>query len=1003
VLSWELEQRAVREIPPSDSRESPDLAAAIQTIPFQEVEKSGRHLARALHQLSPKLAAALPALLAEAPDPDAAVLFFSRLLDESDPQVLSLLNQHPTLAHYAIALFGHSRFLGETLLRNPDLLGSFLNPRSLDQSYSREEFQNRLAHFRAHNPDEDIACSLARFKRMEYVRIVLRDVLGIAAFAETAAEISSLADVLIEEGLRQAENCLQGKYGSRWHLDSGGRLVGTGFAVLSLGKLGGNELNYSSDVDLLYLFADDGAELQTGISNREYFIRLAQQLTRVLSRQTPEGPVYRIDLRLRPQGREGELAISLGQALRYYTRTAEDWERQALIKIRRSAGDERLAREFIRGVQPQVYGLGSGEEKAEPRPLNFAAIKTALVARERMDRHRRFQNTQEGTAIDVKLDHGGIRDIEFLVQCLQRVHGGRDAWLRSGGTLFSLHRLHDKGSISGKDFHALSGTYEFLRNVEHRLQLRRGQQTHRLPTSPAELEILRRSMEKHALSGERGPDLVEAIRARMAAVSTIYKRVIFQQQVRERREAGDVLFALQAGVEAVPGDAPNAQILERLAEDSPQLHATLRRSDLSPQARKNALRFVSAAFASSERYGALLRQPEALARALSILHASEYLTDILVRHPEEIAALAVLEDVPASPPSFTLFDPQQDDATRSDDPVFSYLASSPANYGEKLSLLRTQYRHRMFLEGARDVYSLRDVYSSLRATTAAAEDAVRAAFGIAGSPSGVAVMGLGGLGSREFDICSDADLLFVCEDSGLSGLARSAERIVQALAAYTQDGTVFPVDTRLRPRGEEGDLLVSVAQLRSYFAREAQPWEALMFTKLRYLAGDANAATQAIAATKNLFARFAQDPDFTPATREMRQKLESSGQRNFKASPGALYDVDFITGYLLVKHGARSIRSGLRDRIWQCADAGFLPKNDAAVLDHASELVRTTEHVVRLAGGKAIKWLPAMQHQRQVTQELAGSILQQRFSQGLEAELERTFRMVRQVYDRIIA
>ena len=991
----------MREIPPSDSRESPDLAAAIQTIPFQEVEKSVRHLAQALPQLSPKLVAALPALLAEAPDPDAAVLLFSRLLDESGGEVLGLLNQHPTLAHYAIVLFGHSRFLGETLLKNPDLLGTFLNPKSLDQSYSREEFQNRLAHFRAHNPDEDIASSLARFKRIEYVRIVLRDVLRIASFAETAAEISSLADVLIEEGLHQAENCLRGKYGPRGHLDSEGRLVGTGFAVLSLGKLGGNELNYCSDVDLLYLFADDGEELQAGISNREYFIRLAQQLTRVLSRQTPEGPVYRIDLRLRPQGREGELAISLGQALRYYTRAAEDWERQALIKIRRSAGDERLAREFIRGVQPQVYGLGSGEEKAEPRPLNFAAIKTALVARERMDRHRRFQNVPQGTAIDVKLDHGGIRDIEFLVQCLQRVHGGRDAWLRSGGTLFSLHRLHDKGSISGKDFHALSGTYEFLRNVEHRLQLRQGQQTHRLPSSPAELEILRRSMEKHAPSGERGPDLVEAIRARMAAVSTIYKRVIFQQQVRERRE--DVLFALQGGVEAVPGDAPNAQILERLAEDSPQLHATFRRSDLSPQARKNALRFLSATFASSERYGTLVRQPEALARALSLLHASEYLTDILVRHPEEIATLAALQEAPASPLSFTLFDPAQDNATRSDDPVFSYLASSPANYGEKLSLLRTQYRHRMFVEGARDVYSLRDVYSSLRATTAAAEDAVRAAFGIVGSPSGVAVLGLGGLGSREFDICSDADLLFVCEDTGLNESARSAERIVQALAAYTQDGTVFPVDTRLRPRGEEGDLLVSVAQLRSYFAREAQPWESLMFTKLRYLAGDTNAATQAIATAKNLFARFAQDSDFRQATREMRQKLESSGQKNFKASPGALYDVDFITGYLLVKHGARSIRSTLRDRIWQCVDTGLLPKNDAAVLDHASELVRTTEHVVRLAGGKAIKWLPATQHQRQVTQELVGSILQQRFAQGLEAELEHNFRTVRQVYERIIA
>ena len=328
---------------------------------------------------------------------------------------------------------------------------------------------------------------------------MLRDVLKIAPLAETTAEISALADVLIEEALREADSKLQRRHGTPQHLDALGRLVDTPFAVLALGKLGGNELNYSSDVDLMYIYGDGEEPPRTPVSNREYFIRLAQHTTEILSRVTREGPVFRIDLRLRPQGGEGELAIRLSQALTYYAETAHDWERQALIKVRHAAGDTALAREFIRAVQPHVY-----TEK-----VNFAAIKTALVAREKMQKRRQLGKTlgQPDETIDVKIDRGGIRDIEFLVQCLQRVYGGAEPWLRSGGTLFSLHKLHDKGHISGKEFHDLTSAYEFLRHLEHRLQLREGQQTHRLPASEADCRVLQRAMEGYAPGEYRSGDL----------------------------------------------------------------------------------------------------------------------------------------------------------------------------------------------------------------------------------------------------------------------------------------------------------------------------------------------------------------------------------------------------------------------------------------------------------------------------------------------------------------
>jgi glutamate-ammonia-ligase adenylyltransferase len=946
-------------------------------------------------RLSPGVLDALPGLLRETPDPDSALLMLERLVEGSGERVIGVLNRHPQVVHYSIMVFGHSRFLGETLVQNPDLLESLLNRSRLDRSCSREEFQGALKAFRSQGRESDISTLLARFKRREYVRIVLRDLLGIAPLAETAGEISALSDALIAEALREAESVLREKYGSQRGVNFEGGAGAKKFAVLSLGKLGGNELNYSSDVDLMYLFGEDGGE--DAFATQEYFVRLAQQVTDILSRVTREGPVFRIDLRLRPRGADGELAISVGQALRYYTSTAQDWELQALIKVRHSAGDEELARVFVRAVQPYVY-----TEK-----INFSAIKTALVARERMQRQR-LRRAGGGTpqaAINIKIDHGGIRDIEFLVQCLQRVYGGIEPWLRSRGTLFALQKLHDKGHISGKEFHELTNAYEFLRHLEHRLQLRHGQQTHVLPTSEAELRIMASSMDQAEEAMRDASDLVTLVQQRMAAVSGIYKRVIFQQQSREGQEVADTGFALRGGMEGAAPDASNQEILERLAGDSPRLYAIARREELAPVARRNLFRFLSSALTSSERYAAVVRQPEAVERVLGIFEASEYLTEILVRHPEEIATLASLEDVPSRAGSGYLFaNPLSGGGTQSD-PVFAYVASSASSYGEKLSLLRRHYRHRELAEGARDVAGVRDVYSSLAATTAGAEDAIAAAFGIAEQPSGLAVFALGRLGTGEFDVASDADLLFVrSEDVEGESLSRGVERMVQALSAYTQDGMVFAVDTRLRPRGGEGELLITVPQLERYFQREAQAWEALLYTKLRFLAGDRKLGERALRATRGLFERFESEPGVLPAIREMRKKLEGNQEpeRNFKTAPGGTYDIDFITSFLLVKQGVSEKSGTLRDRLWRCASGGFLEKRDAARLDHAAELLRTVEHVVRLVVGRAWKWLPATEHARLVTEELAGQILERSFAHGLEGELERTCAEVRGIYERVL-
>ncbi len=972
-----------------------DLATPISRIAFQDAGRAAHTLARVAARLSPGLQEALPNLLAESPDPDFALNLLERLCTEEGGDVLRLMDRHRYLLHYALAVFGNSPWLGETLLQNRDLFSALQRDRNLERSHSRDDYQENLARFRSRTPETDVAQLLARFKRREYIRITLRDVLGIAMLGETTAEISALSDVLIEEAVRECDAGLRSRFGGPQHSDSQGRMEEVPFAVLALGKLGGNELNYSSDVDLLFLHGDGEPETQGSITNREYFIRLAQSVTETLSRPTREGAVFRIDLRLRPQGREGEPAVSLAQALRYYGRNAQDWELQAMIKVRHSAGKPALAREFIRSVQLHVY-----RGKTEGRPgtgLNFAAIETALDTREKIQRQR---SSGRG-GMDVKLDRGGIRDIEFLVQCLQRVYGGAEPWLRSGGTLFSLHKLHDKAHLDGKDFQDLYGGYEFLRRVEHRLQLRRGQQTHRLPEAEAELRVLERAVFGRGENQASPPRLAEALSARMAAVAEIYARIIHSQQpVRDTSAAGFRLLPVSA---RAGREQSYDQILHRLAADAPALYEVATRRELSTHARRNLHRFLSAAFTSAERYAAVVGDARAVEHALRLFNVSDYLTDILIRHPVEISTITEIAGRPSAPAGEAALLPESGPAFATD-PVFRHIQEADAPYGEKLALLRQHYRHRVFAAGTRDLMEFRPVYRALAEMTEAAEGAIVAATGITGSGDNLAVLALGRLGSSEFDVASDADLLFVRDEtSDPAARRRAAEQIVEALAAYTRDGTVFAVDPRLRPRGAEGELVATPSSLAAYFAAEAHPWEALTYTKLRPVAGSPDLGQRAVRAVHEQLRRFAADPGFALQVSEMRARLAASEDRtNFKTAPGGFYDIDFIVSYLLVRHQMHDVEGNIREKLHALAARGLLDDNSCATLDSAAELLRTLEHVVRLVLGRPRKSLPVSEQARETTERLTARFLERDFHGGLEAELTRSARAVRQVYDRLL-
>jgi glutamate-ammonia-ligase adenylyltransferase len=960
---------------PSMGQTAFDLSA------FAERERARGDLERITARTSRGFLDALLPLLAESPDPDQSLNLLERLVEKGDEKLLRLLGRNPTLLHYVTLIFGRSYWLGETLLQNTDLLEKLLRDKRLELSLTREDYKDHLARLRAGQNESDITAVLTRFKKREYVRILLRDALGVATLAETTQEISALADAIIQDALEEAQRQMQARYAVRQR-----RRAQEPFAVLALGKLGGNELNYSSDVDLLYLYG--GAAQVEKRSLREYFIRQAQLLTEILSRATPEGTPFRIDLRLRPQGSEGEPAVAVEKAIDYYSRAARDWELQALIKARYCAGDESLARAFIRGVERYVY----------KETVNFAAIETALHSRERMGARRRrlAAGSKTPATLDVKLDRGGIRDIEFLAQCLQRVYGGDELWLRSGGTLFSLQKLHDKAHLSGKDFQELTQAYQLLRRVEHALQLQRGQQIHHLPRAAVELRTLERAVSGDdgipgtaavgvmgRGAGEQPEAFLSGLRLRMARIAEIYERVIHSEQhCQRRREKGVAAETLRVPAATVR-EMSFAQVMERVAEDCPKLHEVVARAHLSLHARRNLHRFLSSAMTSGERYAALLEHPQAVGRALALFETSEYLTDILVRHPDAVAALDASTFSNGAPVPKDMLP-----GGKVGDPALA------------LAQLRRDFRKHAFVVGAQDVLMPRGAFASMRELTRLGDAAVRRALKIVNGERSLAVFAMGRLGTEEFDIASDADLLFVrAPEAGEDKARLNAERLVHALSAYTKEGSIFAVDARLRPRGAAGELVVTPAQIEKYMTEEAQAWEGLSYSKLRFVAGREDLAPLVLTQVWHRIVEISARREFPQAVAEMRERLEKANRypHSFKLARGGFYDIDFIASYLLLREASPAPGNTL-DRLQHLLQKGLLDPPVFTALRDAALLYRTADHVIRLVTGRARPELPEAEHARQCVERLANTILEWPEGEGFQERLAVTAERVRSIF-----
>ena len=438
------------------------------------------------------LAGLLPDLLdavADTADLDKAVTHWERFLQTAGNrvQLFQYLASARRMLDILSTLFGNSPYLAQTLIRDPVLVYWLAEEEVLTRRPSRLELERALGTMLKNVTALELKLdALRRFKRREMLRIGVRDLLRLTSVPETTAALSDLASVTIQAAYDIVEEELQRRDGMPMHRDRTGRWIPTGFAVIGMGKLGGAELNYSSDVDLIYVYTSDegyarplkGQRQAASIPNEEYFEYLARDLTKALTEHTQEGTVFRVDLRLRPEGTVGSLAGSLARYQQYYRTRGQGWERQAMLKAWPVAGDATVGKLFLRMIRPFVFGT-IGHIDGQSEIVEQVKRIKGMIDEKMADRGHERRN--------VKLGIGGIREIEFLVQAVQMLHGARRRSILDRNTLGALGRFKRHGLLSEAECEGLTNAYIFLRDVEHKLQMVHDLQTHALPDSPDEL------------------------------------------------------------------------------------------------------------------------------------------------------------------------------------------------------------------------------------------------------------------------------------------------------------------------------------------------------------------------------------------------------------------------------------------------------------------------------------------------------------------------------------
>ncbi len=789
-------------------------------------------------------------------------------------------------------------FLLRQLGRHPEWRDSL----GADLSGPRTRNEVALAVNDALSASTDPVRVLRERKYFELARITLRDTdpeqVPLEASGMILAELSQLADVLLERALRQAAAQTQQRFGAARWARADGSPVDLGFCVLGLGKLGSEELNYSSDVDLIYIYQAPHAGLRlvkggATLLPDEYFTRLAQVFGRLVTDLTDDGFLYRIDLDLRPEGRQGTLVVHDEALFDYYTERAATWEVASFMKARPVAGDLAMGYRAIKAISPALYRT----------TMDYAAVEEIHGLQCKIE----SAHGKRDDGFHVKVDSGGIRDVEFIVQAIQLLHGGRIPQIRTRGTQDGLRAIGEVGLLPADTVTALLEAYRFLRRVENRLQMREEQQTHLLPHAADPRTQIATSM---GLSLTEFNSQLEAHRRRVSEVFARFFPAAGADRILD-------LFATHIPRQfALDGS-------RAMLEDLAAQFATAVDSTSDPErALHNLARFTAGVGQRRYYYELLLDRPELVPRLTALFADSNYLSAILASHPRLIEP--VFDD-----PNVLVVNRKGLDEDLSS--LVSQLEHALAESGREpsevqLEALRLLCHRQRTNIGLLDLGGRIDHDQAERGLSDVAEACLARALTFAGTwlearrgppPRGsrFAIVAMGKLASREISYGSDLDLVFVF-DAGHTAdgeveaqdwFTRLAQRVLSLLQTHTTEGFCYEIDARLRPSGNQGPLVTSFDSFRAYHASHAQLWERQALLRARPVAGDPSLGNEYEGLRRDILARGV-SRDAIDEIRRIRSRMEkelareSPGRHDFKTGRGGMLDVENVVQLMQLRH-----------------------------------------------------------------------------------------------------
>jgi [glutamine synthetase] adenylyltransferase / [glutamine synthetase]-adenylyl-L-tyrosine phosphorylase len=845
------------------------------------------------------------------------------------------------------------------LRRNPWIAPWLEEPRNLRESFRFHAFLDTWREFApdaANIGDDARLGALRRWRRLMSMRIAHRSVNDLADEPATVEELTLLAEFCLRECTLLSIRRWKERLGEPWDRARGAEAR---FCVLALGKLGGRELNFSSDIDLLYLYEGEGscrkAGAETSLSNGEFYTKVAETITRALDERTEDGFLFRTDVRLRPEGAIGPLVRSLTELEYYYSTAGQTWERLALIKARGVAGSLELGAELLESL----HGFRYPRHPPPSLLAEVAAMKARsdaeIVGSSALDR-------------DVKLGTGGIREIEFVAQSLQLLNAGRYPFLQTHSTEQALELLARYGLMDASDAAMLGKTYWFLRKAEHRLQIREEEQTHLLPRKPEELAPIAAS-----LGFDSAQDFTNSLRKRCGHAHRVYADLFAGRGVDTDFEAWWAFFSTERVPETIMrrigrwfgGDPGAADALRIFACGG--RHALITRElvvrfqhvagvfdgfyrELArPLVTLARLARVAGLFGTHRQFLGFCAENPRLFRVFSILcDRSEAIVELLCAHPE------IIEEV-LRPEILR----RRRSARDLDEDISAAARTSGFPEWLRLYVRAEQVRHAM----GGILGDLRP--EEIEAAISELADAVLRQLAM---DSGVLVVALGKYGGAELAFGSDLDLLFVTESGMEEEAARVVDKIRAALGMGQAIGAAFALDLRLRPHGQAGPIATSIAALETSprAGGGGQFWERQSLVRARAVAGPAPLAATFRAWLDGLiYSAPVSDAEIAQigAMRARIEKELGGGPPGaaFKAGVGGLADIEFLTQALQLRHGHAhpSLRvPGTRGALRALALAGKLPPEAEARLLDNYEFLRRIETALRLDANRSVSLLP---------------------------------------------